>query len=173
MYKKYLLLVLLILVVFILHQSLIVNLNWHFNFWPAFLIFIIFIFKEKKALFWGIGIGFLLDIFSYIPFGINLVIFFLIISITHFLMKNLLTNRSILSLLILTLIATGIYDILYLIISKFAIQAGGLEKIIQLNFSTILFQIFANLILVLVLFLITLKFTKRIHSDLISQRYGQ
>jgi len=172
MYKKYLISFLLIIATFIIHQSLVLNLNWQFNFWPAILIFILFIFKEKTALVWGISIGYLLDHFSYIPFGVNLVILFLMISVVYFLIKNILTNRSVLSLLILTLVGTLIYDGLYLVVSGWLIKEVELESIIRLNLSGILLQIFANLILVFVLFLIVIKFTKRLQSDLITKRYG-
>ena len=171
MYKKYITTFLLIILVFILHQSFVLNLGWQFNFWPAILTFILFIFKEKTALIWGIGIGYLLDHFSYIPFGINLIILFIMISVVFFLMKNLLTNRSVLSLSILTLVATLIYDGLYLIISGWLVRASDLESIVRLNFSGILLQIFTNLILVFIMFLIVHRFTKRLQSDLISQRY--
>ncbi len=172
MYKKYLIMILLILLVFILHQSLLINLNWQFNFWPVILTFILFIFKEKVALIWVVGVGYLLDNFAYIPFGINLVILFCMIGVVYFLMKRLLTNRSILSFLILTLIATLIYDGLFLLLSSFAINLADLQSIIRLSWSTILWQILANLILGVILFLITFKFTKRLQTDLISKRYG-
>ena len=148
-----------------------VNLDWHFNFWPAILIFILFIFKERVALIWCISIGYLLDHFSYIPFGVNLIILFLMISGVYFLMKNVLTNRSIFSLFILTLIGTLIYDGLYLLTTGWLIRAGDLETILRLNFLGIIWQVLANTILTFIMFLIVLKFTKRLQSDLISKRY--
>src|SRR4030043_1581982 len=96
---KYILICLLILLVFIIHQSFLLPLNWRFNFWPAIFVFILFVFNYKTALLWGISLGFLLDHFSPLFFGTHLIILYLIISILYLLTQHLITNRSILSFL--------------------------------------------------------------------------
>ncbi len=166
---RYILTSLLILVVFIIHQSLILKLDWRFNFWPVILTFILFIFDYKLALFWGIGIGFLLDIFSTLPFGSHLIILFLIVLFLYLLTKHLITKRSFLSILILTLMATFLYDILLYFI-KLLIRSNGLNKIIIINLNTIFVQLVSNSILIFLLFIITLYFTRRLNTDLIVRK---
>lgn len=167
MRKKIVLIILLILIVFIIHQSLILKIDWRFNFWPVILTFILFIFGHKLALFWAIVIGFLLDIFSVLPFGTHLIILFLIIIILYLLTKHLLSNRSILSILILTILATLLYNFFLFLSSQIFIRLFNIENIMIINLNTIFVQLISNIILAFLLFIITLYFTKKLHTNLI------
>ncbi len=170
MLKKYLLSALLVITVFVLHQSLAAHLDWRFSLWPVILVFILFTFNENSALLWALISGFLLDLYSILPFGIYLIVLFLVILIIYLLAKNFVTNRSFTSFFILTLIATGLHN-LFLFLSQILFSwLGNLEKIIIFNLSTILFQILTNIILCIVLYFITSKFTKKLKTDLIINR---
>jgi len=170
MLKKYFLSVLLIILIFILHQSLAAHLDWRFNLWPVILVFILFAFNENSALLWVLISGFLLDIYSILPFGIYLVILFLVILIIYLLAKNFVTNRSFMSFFVLTLIASIIHIIFLFLAQILFSWLGNLEKIIIFNLSTILFQILTNIILCIILYYITSKFTKKLKTDLIINR---
>lgn len=166
MLKKNLLIILLIIVIFILQQSFIMNLNWRFNFWPAILIFILFVFDSKLALFWGLIAGFLADIFSVMPFGTNLFVFLIMLLIIYLLIKDIITNRSLLSLLILVLGGTLIYNLSLWLLSLTVFKLFSLEENIHLNLNTIFVQVVSNLILALVLFYITHRFTNKLKVSL-------
>ncbi len=170
MQKKYFFIILLIIFVFILHQSLIANFDWRFNLWPVILVFVLFAFNENLALLWGIVSGFLLDLYSILPFGINLITFFLIIFIIYLLAKNFVTNRSFLSFFILCLIAVFLNIGFLFLAQKLFSWFGNLEQIIIFNWSTIFFQILTNIILCIILYFITAKFTKKLKTDLIISR---
>ena len=106
MFKKYIAIFLIICIIFIIHQSIILRLDARFNFWPAMIIFLIIIFGLRLGLIYSLAWGFLIDLYSPLPFGTFLIIFFLIAVICYFLAKNFFTDRSLLSFLILGLLAT-------------------------------------------------------------------
>lgn len=76
------------------------------------LIFLLIITNFKLALIWAVSLGYLLDLFSFYPFGIYLVSLSLTIVIAHFLLANFFTNRSLYSFLALVASATISYEIL-------------------------------------------------------------
>ena len=75
------------------------------------LIFLLILTNFKLALIWAVSLGYLLDLFSFYPFGIYLVSLSLTIVIAHFLLTNFFTNRSLYSFLALVAIATINYEI--------------------------------------------------------------
>ncbi len=166
MFRKNLLLILLIILVFVLHQSLFLKLNARFNFWPAIMAFIIFVFGYKTVLNWGVVAGFLLDLFSALPFGINLISLFIIILILYLLIKNLITNRSLFSLLILSLVATLVSGGLFYFASIIFKSGEGI-KLDFINLNTFFVQLVSNLIFTLLAFFVTLYFTKKLNTNLI------
>ena len=159
-----------ILLVFILHQSFILKIDWRFNFWPVLLTFILFLFGSKIALFWGVGLGFLLDSTSILPFGTHLFLLFLIILILHFLTQSLLTIRSVLSVFILTLISTLFYNGFIYLVYKILIRFGNLTEVLTINLNTILVQLLSNLLLIFILFISTLYLTRRLHTNLVVKK---
>lgn len=170
MLKKYFFITLLIILIFILHQSLAAHLDWRFNLWPVILVFILFTFNENLALLWTVIIGFLLDLYSVLPFGIYLITLFLVILIIYLLAKNFVTNRSFLSFFILTLTASVLHIIFLYFAQSLFTWLSNLEKIMIFNLSIIFFQILTNVILCIILYFITSKFTKKLKTDLIINR---
>lgn len=165
MFKKYLLIALLIIFIFILQQSIILNLDPRFNLWPVIFVFTLFTFNEKLALIWTLSSSFLLDLYSPLPFGIYLVIYFIIIFIIYLLAKNFITNRSFLSLIILTLIASLIFNLLMFLCQEIFIWLSNLDRLLIINFQTILIQILSNTIIAVLLYIFTLKFSKKLKAN--------
>jgi hypothetical protein len=170
MSKKYFILffkIILIAAVFIVHQSFFLKLDWRFNLYPAILVFVLFLFDLKPAFFWLLGLGFLADLFSFLPFGFNLSAFFCLILITYFLNKNLITNRSFFSLLMLAAIATVFFNFFLFLAFKFFGRAD-LVGAFALNMGIIGFQLLTNLIFIFLAFFIASLFSRRSRSDYIA-----
>ncbi len=128
MYLKIFFNVILILVVAILQISFVVNL-------PIFLsylilpilvfIFLLVFFNLEMTLFWGIGFGIIFDIFYFSIFGLYLFVYFLTILVINFLLKNFFTNRSLYSMLALTIfavLANFIFSLIFIFLSGFILQ---------------------------------------------------
>ncbi|MBI2459427.1 MAG: hypothetical protein HYV53_02650 [Parcubacteria group bacterium] len=76
------------------------------------LIFILGFSSLDFAAWWTIGLGFLLEIFSFLPFGAYLISLSLTLMIANFLLNYFFTNRSLYSFLALTGLATVIYELI-------------------------------------------------------------
>ena len=76
------------------------------------LIFILSIKGEKTVLWWSVLTGVLLDIFSFTPFGFNVINLSLIVIFSYFLLERFFTNRSLYSFLALILFASCCYRLL-------------------------------------------------------------
>ena len=115
MYSKILLNTILILSLVIIQLSFIsglpAGLN-NLNLILVILIFILALINLDLAVWWTMGIGVLLDMFSFAPFGVYLVCLSLTIIITNFLLINFFTDRSIYSFFALAGLATVVYGIL-------------------------------------------------------------
>lgn len=168
--KKNALYLLSILVVFLIQQILILRLDARLNFWPTLLIFSLLIFDLRKALIWALSIAWLLDLYSFLPFGSYLFYFFIIMLILYFLTKNFLTNRSLVSLLILDLLSCGLFLLLLFISEQIYLKFLLINKIALYGFKNALIFLGANLLLTLILFIITLKFTKILEVNSLSKK---
>ena len=76
------------------------------------LIFILGFSNFDFAVWWTIGVGFLLEVFSFLPFGAYLVSLSLTLMVANFLLNYFFTNRSLYSFLALTGLATVIYELI-------------------------------------------------------------
>ncbi|MEK7202904.1 MAG: hypothetical protein AAB653_01145 [Patescibacteria group bacterium] len=74
------------------------------------LIFILSLVNINYALAWAIGLGWLMDIFLFAPFGLHLISLFLTIIFSNLLLTNFFTNRSFYSTLALVGLSTIIYE---------------------------------------------------------------
>lgn len=90
------------------------------------LIFILGFFSFDFAAWWAVGSGFLLEVFSFLPFGVYLLSLSFTLMIASFLLNHFFTNRSLYSFLALT----GLVTVIYGLIINFLVLI-----FIQLNFS--------------------------------------
>lgn len=115
MFTKIILNSLLITLLAIVQFSFISSLPNGFNNLNLILVIIVYILSGLKgldhAIYWVVGLGFLMDIFSFSYFGINLINLILTLIIANFLLNNFFTNRSLYSFLALTFLVTLIYEI--------------------------------------------------------------
>ena len=116
------------------------------------LIFILGFSGLELAAWWAVGAGFLLEIFSFLPFGAYLVSLSLTIFIAKFLLNNFFTNRSLYSFLALTGLATIIYRV---IIYFFVLFFAQIDLIFDSNFFiAILEQVGLNFLLTFIIYYI-------------------
>ncbi len=76
------------------------------------LIFILGFSGFNFAAWWAVGVGFLFEIFSFLPFGAFLIGLSLTVIIANWLLNYFFTNRSLYSFLALTGLATVIYGLI-------------------------------------------------------------
>jgi len=143
------------------------------NFLLIALIFILVLKDNKTAFWWSIGIGSLVDIYSFLPFGFFIVSFFITILIADFLLKNFFTNVSLYSFLALTFFSTIIYEF-WLRINVYIFNLFILKidffmfiKDFWVNF---LWQIVFNLLFVFILFYIINFISQRLKPVFLVKR---
>ena len=78
------------------------------------IIFILVFTNLRIAFYWAIGLGFLLDLFTFYPFGSHLFSFSLTLLMSYLLLEKFFTNRSLYSFLALVLAASVFYQIFLL-----------------------------------------------------------
>ncbi|MBI4779071.1 hypothetical protein HY797_01295 [Candidatus Falkowbacteria bacterium] len=76
------------------------------------LIFILGFSGLDFAVWWAVGIGFFMEIFSFLPFGAYILSLSLTVIAANFLLDYFFTNRSLYSFLALTGLATVIYELI-------------------------------------------------------------
>ena len=74
----------------------------------------------RTALWWAIGLGFLLDFFSFEPFGLYLSSLFFTVLFLRILLNSFITNRSLYSFLTLTFFGTLFFEFCVYAISFFS-----------------------------------------------------
>lgn len=123
------------------------------NLYLAALIFILGFASFNFAAWWAIGAGLMLELFSFLPYGIFLVGLFLTIIITNFLLNYFFTNRSLYSFLALVSLSTLIYEIIVNLMLLIFSETYGGSLFASLNsWIIILEKIAVNLILTLVVY---------------------
>lgn len=89
------------------------------------ILFVLGIFGLDYALWWALGTGLLMDVFSFSFFGSHIISLFFAVFIVDFLLKNFLTDRSLYVFLISVVIISLSYELFF-------------------NFSLFLFNFFTN-----------------------------
>lgn len=105
-----------------------------FNLALVVLLFIFTLSDSSQSLFWLLSIGILFDLFSFAPFGINLLTFVLTFALLHFSLRGLITDRSLYSFLALAAIATVSLAASSEIIRLFFYKFIGLDYVFNFRF---------------------------------------
>lgn len=84
----------------------------HFNFILIVLIFILFFFDFRSAVFVAITSGFWLDVLGFNFFGLYLITVLTTVMVAEWLLAGWLTNRSLYSFVVLFLLSTLVYNLL-------------------------------------------------------------
>ncbi len=119
------------------------------------LIFILGFSGFDFAAWWAVGLGFLLEIFSFLPFGAYLFSLSLTIIIANWLLNYFFTNRSLYSFLALTGLATLIYELIINFFVLLFVETNSFTLLAAGNFwVSILEQIGLNLLFTFIIYYI-------------------
>lgn len=88
---------------------------YRFHLFPIALVFVLLLSNLRVAAWWTLGGGLILEIFSFRPFGAYIFLLFFTLAIIEFLLNKFITNRSIYSIVIITVVVTLIWDIAFFI----------------------------------------------------------
>lgn len=117
------------------------------------LIFILGFLGFNLAAWWAVGLALALEIFSFLPFGSQLVGLSLTLLIANVLLNHFFTNRSLYSFLALVLISTIIYKlIISLFFLFFAEISGGNGPSLNYFWQSLYEQLALNLVFTLLIF---------------------
>jgi cell shape-determining protein MreD len=89
------------------------------------LVFNLFFFDFRSALYASLILGFWLDLYSFNFFGFYLLLFFFTILLANWILKTWLTNRSLYSFLLLILLAALAYNLFSGFLSYFSGTSSG------------------------------------------------
>ena len=116
------------------------------------LIFILGFNSFNSALWWALGLGWLLEIFSFLPFGILLISLALTMVISDLLLNYFFTNRSLYSFLAMTALATLVYATAVNLLA-FVLTGENLSSLAEGNFWYAIFsQLGLNLLAAFLIF---------------------
>ncbi|MAF13322.1 MAG: hypothetical protein CMI53_00310 [Parcubacteria group bacterium] len=119
----------------------------------SLVIFVTVILSYQRGLWWGLGGGIFLELYSNLAFGVVTVSLMLTVILLNLLFNNFFTNRSFYSLLILGFIGTISYNFLIVLLNLLTIIIGFDAISINFNFWTYFFwQPFLNLIILTIIF---------------------
>lgn len=158
MFGKILINTFLILTVFSFQTAFISALPAWFNglnFIIIAVVFILIIGNLETALWWSIGCGALLDLFSFSNFSIHIISLILSVISTYFLLKYFFTNRSLYSFLVLSAFALIFYDLLLFLLNFLFLFFKNTNAGMAVNLNSIkneIIYLLANLFLVIILF---------------------
>jgi len=88
---------------------------YRFHLFPIALVFVLLLSNLRVASWWVLGGGLVLEIFSFRPFGAYLFLLFFTLVVIEFLLDKFITNRSVYSIIIITVVVTLIWDIAFFI----------------------------------------------------------
>ena len=117
------------------------------------LLFILGFVSLDLALYWALGAGLVLELFSFLPFGAYLVSLVLTVVVANFLLNYFFTNRSLYSFLALAALATAIYELIIYVTVFILAEISPGEFSLDSNFLAASFkQIGLNLLGALLIF---------------------
>jgi rod shape-determining protein MreD len=133
------------------------------------IIFILAAFNFRTALWWALGFGLLLDVYSFGFFGVNVLSLLLVLAVIAYLLNNFFTNRSFYSFLVLVFFANLAFNFSYDILSLFwRLFSGGFIGSAWENMREIfLKELAADLLFTSAIFLIINSFSKRLKPEFI------
>ncbi|KKQ80506.1 MAG: Rod shape-determining protein MreD [Parcubacteria group bacterium GW2011_GWC2_38_7] len=161
MIKKFLKHTLIITIVALLQVAILPNLANKLNNLDIVLVVLIFIavvYKFYFSVIYGLILGFFVDIYSSLPFGVSVLCYLLTLYFVYLILQKLLTNKSFYALLGVTFIGTLVSNLLFYFFKISIYFFGTKDYLIIKNYSIISlqnipWQISLNLFFALLLFI--------------------
>jgi rod shape-determining protein MreD len=153
------------LIMLVLQISFLSNFNLYirsFNLILVILVFLVLLVDPVRYLGFAVIAGLLFDMHSGLSFGVFMVTFLVTAVAIGILSENMFTNRSLYSLLVLGVIASVVYDLIFLLVVGLIYLVGASEIFVSGQFwQSILFQAINSVILVAVGFWLVNKFSNK------------
>ena len=145
----------------------------NFDFWRTklnlvliLLIFFVLLLNFQPTILWGLFCGYILDYYSSLPFGVITLSLVISLIAVYVLFNNYFTNRSLLTLVILTASGTIFFHILILLFSYFVSIFGVIQwQFSVVNIWSIIMQIVFNVLVASVCYFIYTVVTNRIKRN--------
>jgi hypothetical protein len=161
----------LLLLVFFLVFGLITPLFCFFNHFPVILVYLLIFLPPYIQKFWIFGLGLLMDLFSALPFGLYLLIFYLLFLFCQYLIRKFFSNQSLGAFLFLVLSAETVFKAMLWLFGRL-LALLHYAPLPFFSFSNLLLSLGVNLVIALILFFITNFFSSRLRLErLISTNY--
>lgn len=97
------------------------------------LVFVLSIKGFSHAFWWLIGAGMILEIYSFLPFGVFLFSLMFTVLLVNFLLVNFFTNRSLYSYLALSISAIFVYEFILYLLNYFLYYFSDNDFILNIN----------------------------------------
>lgn len=137
------------------------------------LVFILFFFGAKAALFFIFSFGFLMDTFSFQFFGFYFICLVAAAVASYLILENWLTNKSLYSFWVLFLAATLVYNLAAVILAFFAVNFQGLPGFLTLSFwRNVFYQSAWNILAAALFFNIFVALAKRFQPFFLEKKGG-
>ncbi len=140
------------------------------------IIFFTLIINKQLALWLAFGSGLILDLFSNLPFGSLTLSLLITVSLVNFLSDNFFARRSSYSLALLGIIGTISYEIFILLANliNYFVGQNRLTDFINLqSLYNLIWQIFLNLTLLILLLLVINFISRKLRSVFLLPRWLQ
>jgi cell shape-determining protein MreD len=172
---KYLYYFIISLVLVLLVQSFFPNLGIfsNINVLLIFLIFVLIVWGFNAAFVYALFIGLFLNIYSYMPLGSFIVIYLIILLGANFLYKNVFINFSLFTSLILIILSTLLFQILFITINFISYLLGLVNIYTPLDkifLSNLIWQLVINSILIALIFIFGQVTTKKLNLAFLIKR---
>ncbi|NQU83298.1 MAG: hypothetical protein HQ536_01160 [Parcubacteria group bacterium] len=131
------------------------------------IIYLTVVFNLNLALWWSVVAGFLVDLYSLLPFGTTIFALIITAFVIRYLFITFFTNRSLYSLLLVGALGTLVYKIIIFGASFLPFLFDRGYQIFSLDFNVVkaaFLSIVLNLIFLAVIFYLTNLFSKRLKS---------
>lgn len=139
-----------------------------FNLVLATLVILLFLIDFKGLIFFSLGSGFILDLYSSLPFGLFMVSLFLTAAILEIFLFNFLTNRSFYSVVSLGFLAVILFNSWFLIISALTYLFGWSDFYFDFrSWPRLLYQLINISIILIIIFFIVNALSKKFKSNFI------
>jgi len=164
----------LVILIFIIHNSFIINLPLFFQYLDVLLLIVILIlvlYGWQRALYLGLFFGLLVDMHSFYFFGLNIISIIGAVIIANIFLTKFFTNRSFYFFILITLTTVLSYEILklfILFINNFIFKNLPYPLVLNINyFLTLFYKLTVNAIAVIIIFYIATYFSKALKPFII------
>jgi cell shape-determining protein MreD len=160
---KYLYIFFIAIFIIFLQQSILSasDLFGNLNALLILLVFMTIVFGFNYGFIWSVLVGLLLSFYSILPFGLFILVYLLVLLVVNILYRQIFTNLSFYTSLILMVIATIIYNLILLISTYLFYQLNVMSVFLIIDYDFLnkfVSQIILNLLAMALIFTIA-KFT--------------